>query len=435
MASTMQNSTNPTASDLEREAKRQGVAKAGTARVKRSRPKNFLLMVIILGLVGFNAWWYWRDTRPLANKKTIDRWISGKQYDLAEFDLREQLRRSAYDGEARMTLARLLAVQGDDISAARELQKVPFWSPRKAEALFLEGTIHLMLNRAKDAEAAFLEIIKDDPLHPQPPDIYHDAFFEIMKLYATQDRWDDAFANLWRAYELATPRDRYTLLLWRMRAELERVAPAESLPRLQSYVAADPTDIESLRALARAEQALGKFDDSERDFRLCLKLAPNDGRVWRDYIAMLHERGDRKGCFAAVERAPREAEVEPEFLKFRAMAREDLGDYASAADCYRAAIERNPNVVEYHYKLAIVEERLGNREKAAEQRKLAKTLREARAELPKAYTDFLEARDDLPTGGPDIAQAVQNLSKVCRVLGFTKAADAWIEVGSASAWK
>ena len=70
--------------------------------------------------------------------------------------LREHLRRSPHDGEARMMLARALAGRGDLLGCARQLHEVPFWSPRKAEALFREGQSYLKIDRAKDAEDAWL---------------------------------------------------------------------------------------------------------------------------------------------------------------------------------------------------------------------------------------------------------------------------------------
>ena len=56
-------------------------------------------------------------------------------------------------------------------------------------------------------------------------------------------------------------------LIMRMRAELERVAPKESIAQLRRYVAALPDDWESLRALARAELALGERAVAERHFQ------------------------------------------------------------------------------------------------------------------------------------------------------------------------
>ena len=96
-------------------------------------------------------------------------------------------------------------------------------------------------------------LVNDDPLHPTPPDIYHDASFELIKLYTVEDRWDDFRVTMWKAYERASPGDEITLLSMRVRSELERIDPAETVGRLERFVAADPTDREALRALAKAE--------------------------------------------------------------------------------------------------------------------------------------------------------------------------------------
>src|SRR5258707_3818250 len=61
-----------------------------------------------IGLLGFNLWWYWRDARPVADVKTIGAWMTREQYALAEPALRERLRRSPRDGEARTLLAKVL---------------------------------------------------------------------------------------------------------------------------------------------------------------------------------------------------------------------------------------------------------------------------------------------------------------------------------------
>ena len=53
-----------------------------------------------MSVAAFNAWWYWRDTRPLSDGKTIALWMNRQQYDLAEPELRERLRRSPHDAES-----------------------------------------------------------------------------------------------------------------------------------------------------------------------------------------------------------------------------------------------------------------------------------------------------------------------------------------------
>ena len=130
-----------------------------------------LTLVLAACLVGFNLWWYWRDTRPLPGLDTISGWIGKGQDDQAEPALREHLRRAPNDGEARMMMARLLGARNDLLGCARQLHEVPFWWPTKADALYREGQAYFMIDRAKDAEAAWLAVTNHDPLHPRPGDL------------------------------------------------------------------------------------------------------------------------------------------------------------------------------------------------------------------------------------------------------------------------
>ncbi len=150
--------------------------RAASPRPRRARAGVILRVLgmiaawgLIAGLVGFNAWWYRRDTRPLADPRTIDGWIKRGDYARAESALREQLRRAPHEGPARMTLARILAARGDLLGCARELEQVPYWSPQRAEALFRSGQAYLTADRARDAEAKLLAVLDDDPLHPPTP--------------------------------------------------------------------------------------------------------------------------------------------------------------------------------------------------------------------------------------------------------------------------
>ena len=200
---------------------------------------------LILGGIASGAWWYWRATRPLADLRTIEIWIGNRQYGPARKELREHLRLAPHDGAARMMLARVLAAGGDLAGCTRELHQVPSWWPQKAEALYREGQAYLLLNRARDAEAALLAVIDADPPHPADPAVFHDASQELLSLYATEDRWDNAHVILWKVYDRATPAYRPTVLAMRIQSELERIAPTESVKLLKRYVAADPADWEA----------------------------------------------------------------------------------------------------------------------------------------------------------------------------------------------
>jgi tetratricopeptide (TPR) repeat protein len=405
-----------------------GHSVAAASRPARLRRivRSLALLTLVLGMAGFNAWWYWRDTRSVPDRKAISAWMRDQRFDLAERALREQLRRTPNDGDLRIDLARVLGARNDLRGCASELHQVPFWWPTKSEALYREGSVYMMLGRAKDAEAVWQEVIKDDPLHPVPPDIMHDTCYGLVKLYATEDRWEDALPVIWRAYDDGAVVDQPQWLVWRMRSELEHIAPVEAVPVLRRYVAAVPNDWEAIRCLARAEHELGRNAEAERDFQACLKGRPDDPRVWRDSLTMYHERGDWTAFTTLLDRAPKSADREPEVLKSRGMVCEKNGDMKGAADYYRRAIEANPTVLEYHYRLSITAERLGLREEAAVHRKRSKELRDARAQLLVAYKEFLDVQSGRGSpGGPDLPTSIKRLASICKTLGFTRAAEAW----------
>src|SRR3984893_10610016 len=211
--------------DVTIRSQKAGIPDTGSAWIRRRiRWKTALTAVLMLGLLAFNGWWFWRESEAVASLSTISAWVRSERYTEAEQGLRKRLARAPPHRESQIMLAKVFAARGDLLGCAQQLHAVPFWFPRKPEALYREGNAYFMMDRAKDAEAAWLEVIKDDPLHPVPTDIFHDAVFELLKLYATEDRWEDAYPVIWRAYDEATPADHQVLLMWRMRSELERVA-------------------------------------------------------------------------------------------------------------------------------------------------------------------------------------------------------------------
>ncbi len=382
-------------------------------------------LCVIVSLGGFNSWWYWRDTRPLPDIRMVSNWMQGERYGQAEPILREHLRRSPYAADARMMLARALAGRGDFLDCARQLHDVPFWSPMKAEALYREGQSYIKIDRAKDAEASWLELIKDDPLHPVPSDLFQDACQELLKIYAIENRWEDAYPVMWKAYDQASPVDQPALLAMRMRPELERVAPKESIVVIRRYVAAAANDWEALRALAHAELALGLPTEAARHFQECLKGRPDDVRAWRDYLAMLLEQGEVDSFLAALELAPKSADAESETWMFRGVAREKAKEWKAASENFRKAIDLNPTVPKYYYRLAMAEERLGLRTQALAHLERTKAMNEARARLPSAYADFFAARQPGQTGVPDLPAACRRLASICETMGWSRVAHAW----------
>ncbi|MGC8644146.1 MAG: tetratricopeptide repeat protein, partial [Isosphaeraceae bacterium] len=214
-----------------------------------------------------------------------------------------------------------------------------------------------------------------------------------------------------------------TLLSMRLLSELERVAPAETLPLLQRFVAAQPDDWEALRALARAEQALGRRSEAENHFQACLKGRPNDVRAWRDYLTMLQQEGRLDTLMELLPQLPQAADSEPEIWRFRGQAKEKAGDLEGAAAAYRKAIELNPCVAAYQYRLEMVEHRLGLDEQAAQHRQRARQLREAQGQLRDAYNNFVQA-NVRHEPGPDPITSAKRLADICETMGWLRPAEA-----------
>ena len=379
------------------------------------------------GLIGLNVWWYRYDTRPVADIDTIDAMLTRGQYAQAEAALRDRLRRSPRDGESRMLLARTLGAQDDLQGCALQLHMVPFWWPAKAEAVFREGQALLMLDRAKDAEACWLTLIKDDPLHPTSHGILHAASQQLLGLYATENRWDDAAEILWKSYEKSSPDERFSLLGMRVKSELERLAPAATITRLERYVAADSTDWQARHALAQAELALGHRDAADRDFQTCLAACPDDSRVWCNYLGMLYNLGDHDRWAALLGQVPPAAESESGIWRFRGLWKEKTGDWTGASAAYRMALHLNPYVMAVRYRLSMVEERLGQRESDSRASPHCRAVARTRGELRTAFTDVVQAEQALETrtaANPDLPTSLGRLMKICETLGWGRLAEA-----------
>jgi tetratricopeptide (TPR) repeat protein len=408
-------------------AVRVSLGPAGAGR-RRAFPRR-TLMLLVTGLIGGGialfGWRHWRDTRPVADLRMIETWIGDLKYDLAETELRKHLSRNPRDGAARIMLARVLAASGDLAGCTRELHQVPTWWPRKAEALYREGQAYLLIDRARDAEAAFLAVINPELLHPADPAVFHDASQKLLSIYATEDRWDNAHAILWKVYDRATPAYRPIVLAMRIQSELERIAPTESVKLLNRYVAADSDDWEARRALANAELALGQHSEALRDIRDCLDARPDDPRVWRDYLKMLQSLGEVDDYSAVLARLPAIAETEPDLWIFRGQARERAGDWKSAAPHYRRALELNPNLMSAHYRLATIEGRLGHSAQAAAHRKRWQELHEARSELRQAFGEYFDAQKRLANDSPELLTSIERLASICQTLGWSRAAESW----------
>jgi Flp pilus assembly protein TadD len=377
-----------------------------------------------VGLIGFDAWWLVRDQWPQPTLTAIGVKVARGNYAEAEIELREHLRRSPHDGEARMTLARSLAARQHMLECAAELHQVPVWWPKKREAQFLEGRSFWEVNRGRDAEAAWRACVADDPLHPTPPEYYKAATEGLLELFAAEGRWEAARELIWATFDQVDPADKESVLIMRLRTEVERIDPATAVARLRSAVAADHGDVDARRALARTEAALGNEVEATRQMRTCLSQRPTDLTVWRDWLGILHNRNDMAALSAELARVPAHLKTDAAIQELEGIVRQSAGDLAGALEAFRAAASSRPDDGEFLYRLGRVEGRLGRAQAARDHLARSKVLRDARTELRDALDDFVAATTPGRTAPVDRRTATARLAATCRTLGMIREARA-----------
>ena len=223
-------------------------------RRKSRRLWIWVRWIALLGLIGINAWWFWRESRPLPDVKSIELLISQQRDADAEQALRRRLAYSPHDGDAHALLAKIFGQRGDMLACARELGQIPFWWPSKGKFLLMEATAFKQVDRMRDAESAWQAVVKNDPMHPIDRKYVTAAVMDLLELFAVESRWSDAARLIWSEYDrIDDPHDREALLVMRMRTELERITPAVAAAKLRKFLAADPEDWAARRALAKVE--------------------------------------------------------------------------------------------------------------------------------------------------------------------------------------
>jgi thioredoxin-like negative regulator of GroEL len=383
---------------------------------------------LLLALIALNAGWFWSGSRPRVGLETIARWIEQGRQGQAEQALRHRLERSPHEGEARVLLAKLLAQRHDPMGCARELHQVPFWWPEKARWRIMEAGAFKECDRMRDAEAAWTAVVEDDPLHPVDPKYLTAATRDLLQLYAYEGRWDEMVKLIWRRYDQTDdPMEREDLVMMRLRSELERIMPAVAAARVEKYLAADPQDWQARRGLARARLGQNRPEAGRDLLETCLEERPEDPSGWADYLDLLHTTGDLDGLRQAVARLPAAAAEHPTVLTHRARLLERDRRWPEAAELYRRVLLLRPHELETHYRLALIADRLGQREQAQTHRRRWESMRTARTELNDVYHKVVELHQSDPNS-PQYYAAIRRLAQLCRTLGWNRDAEAWAQL-------
>ncbi|MDG3007524.1 tetratricopeptide repeat protein [Paludisphaera mucosa] len=299
-------------------------------------------------------------------------------------------------------------------------------SPAATAATWLEeGRACLALGRAAQGEAALRRATEIDPGAVR-------AWVLRLEILRVEDRWIDAAALGWRAFEAVAPEDRAAVLRELTLAALADLPDDLARDTLKKWIAADPDDFEAEAALLRRIGSDPRSDDPDqpaRQARLEALTAKHPDRPGpREALAtLLADGGDvgrGRGVLDAWPPAARDARYD------RLRGRWDLeyeGRPEEAAAAFRRALDAAPHDWRTHYRLARALTILGRRDEAAAAARATARIREALdpMTLGPALEDALE-KVERPSPRATIAEA-------CARVGLERLARAWRDLPAAAA--
>ncbi|HEV8240452.1 MAG TPA: sulfatase-like hydrolase/transferase [Thermoanaerobaculia bacterium] len=141
--------------------------------------------------------------------------------------------------------------------------------------------------------------------------------------------------------------------------------PADVAARLQTLVAADPSNPVFRMTYARALRDQGRFDAALPFYRQAAALAPADPEVWYELATTLQQAGRADEARAALEETLRRDPGRPQAHNALAVALADAGKLAEARQHLQAALAVDARDAQIWNNLGNVERGLGRADEAA----------------------------------------------------------------------
>jgi tetratricopeptide (TPR) repeat protein len=326
--------------------------------------------------------------------------LKNKQWSRSETLLKQLSERRIPTGADIALRAELELGRGHVEEAVRLLTGIPDTDPAAAAARLVAGQIENSRDRARPAEALFLDALRLDPkLGP--------ARRELIFLYGMQARRADVNAQF-RALAQSDALDFDDVFLWT--TTFEDLWINDSIrPHLERYLAADPEDRLSRLALAAVALRAGNPDESEALLRP-LPDSDADARVLRARLALARSQPDQARGLVA------HGPVEHVGLALlRAQIAALSNDPTAAARQFRIALRLDPANPQAIHGLPLVLKQLGDEKGAAAAQKQVEQWRNLANLLQR--TKIADLRND--------KDALAQLGEACAVLGQNAEARAW----------
>jgi tetratricopeptide (TPR) repeat protein len=344
-----------------------------------------------------------------ARWRAIEGAIAGRRWDDAEARLAHWLARSPGDGKARVIYGGVLERLGRDSEARGVLRGVRADDPSRARAQLLLGELAVKRHDAAEAERAFRDAARADPVAVDP-------HRRLVFLLVLEQRFEEALGVLRGLYvRTHGARDLVTIVA------LAAVPPdtRDLWPELGRYLARAPADPFLRRARGLTVLRLGRAEEARSDLEAAAAALEGDpvGRLSLAECRLL--LGDPTAVPEALGPEPERPDHRARWWVLRGMAADARGEGGEALACWRSAVAADDRDRDAHYRLGQALRRRGEAREAKSHMDRAEALRASETQL-KTELDGLIA-------GSTGADRFERLARLCLERGLTAEARAWYD--------
>jgi tetratricopeptide (TPR) repeat protein len=266
--------------------------------------------------------------------------------------------------------------------ALRHLARV---RPRERAALAIvrlnEGKALSALGRYPQAEDAWLEALRIDPLVPE-------AGWALLGLYYVQGRRDDAHRLAMKLYEAEPdPHDRVQLLLELLRQDAKSLVEETLVDTLEPVVREHPDDKYSSIALGRALIHTSRPDEGLAILRRTVERNGDDPQAWDALLTGLEEAFRFDELDQSLRRLPAGLTMEARFAKHVGALAQNRRDWEAATTAYRNAHAFDPADGKVLYRLCQVARAGGHATDIEALESLHRSLELARGQALRTYEE------------------------------------------------
>lgn len=267
--------------------------------------------------------------------------VNEGRYPEAEAKLADYLDYDPSNAQARLFLARVM-LDRDQPKPAEALETLeairPETATQAAEAQVLRGKALEALARPGQAEAAWNEALRIDPL-------VGEAGWLLLQLYYAQGREAESRALALRlSKNEPDPGDRVRLLLEPARFPAEPLAPSDAIVRFAKVAKDDPDNLRAVLAYYRAQAKEGTgLDESLIGLRKLVERFPEDLACRDAYLFAIAKSGDLDAQQEALAGLPPSLASSPVIAGHRGGLAHKRKDYAAAISELEKAVAASPS--------------------------------------------------------------------------------------------